>query len=72
MELEKKLAEYVSDTQLDSLPGGTFVELAVSGELVDGTPFYLTDCVRLVPLGPGPGGPPAHQEPISSTFETLP
>ena len=43
----------VAELQLDDLPGGTFVELVLSGELSDGTPFSATDCIRLVPPGSG-------------------
>ena len=37
--------------ELNALPGGAFVELVVSGALVDGTPFNASDCIVLVPIG---------------------
>ena len=41
----------VSDLNLGALPPGALVELVVTGNLVDGTPFVGSDCVRLVPPG---------------------
>ena len=34
---------------LGQAPGGSMVELTVTGMLLDGTPFFATDCVRVVP-----------------------
>ena len=34
---------------LSQAPGGSMVELTVTGMLLDGTPFFATDCVRVVP-----------------------
>jgi hypothetical protein len=45
----------VAALELDELPGGTFVDVLVSGELLDGCQFIATDCVRLVPAGSGSG-----------------
>jgi hypothetical protein len=45
----------VAGLELNDLPGGVMVELVVSGELSDGTPFIATDCVRLVPPDSGGG-----------------
>lgn len=36
--------------QLDGLPGGTLIELVLSGNLLDGTPFTANDCIMLVPI----------------------
>jgi hypothetical protein len=47
--------DVVAELQLSDLPGGTTLEFVVSGELLDGTPFTATDCVRLVPQGSGSG-----------------
>ncbi len=44
--------EIVTQLQLAGLPGGAFVELVVSGTLLNGTPFSASDCIVLV--GPGP------------------
>jgi len=48
----------VSQFELNELPGGTLVELVLSGELLDETPFSARDCIRLVPSGPGSGALP--------------
>ena len=39
----------VAELQLNEFPGGTFVELVLSGEFLDGTRFGATDCIRIVP-----------------------
>ena len=49
----------VTELQLTEFPGGTVVELVVSGQLLDGTEFGGTDCIRIRPLGPLPGAGPA-------------
>jgi hypothetical protein len=41
--------------ELDDLDSGALVELVVTGNLLDGTPFMASDCVRLVPPGTPPG-----------------
>jgi predicted outer membrane repeat protein len=41
----------VTELQLADLPGGTSVELVISGQLLDGTQFAGTDCITLRPLG---------------------
>ena len=41
--------EVVTELELNDLPGGAFVELVLSGNLLDGTPFEASDCIRLVP-----------------------
>jgi hypothetical protein len=43
----------VTELELNDLPGGASVELVVSGELSDSTPFSASDCIRLVPPGSG-------------------
>jgi hypothetical protein len=43
--------ELVEALELDDLPAGEFVELELSGALVDGTAFAALDCIRLVPPG---------------------
>ena len=43
--------DVVEALELDDLPPGTFVELTVTGVLLDKTPFTANDCIRLVPSG---------------------
>lgn len=45
--------EVVEVLELGDLDAGALVELVVSGNLLDGTPFAVSDCVRLVPTGSG-------------------
>jgi hypothetical protein len=45
--------EVAGQFELAALPGGSTVELELRGSLLDGTPFVATDCVRIVPTGPG-------------------
>ncbi len=47
--------DVVAALQLDEFPGGALVELVVTGFLTDGTEFFASDCVRLVPPGTPPG-----------------
>jgi hypothetical protein len=50
-----KTDDVVDSLGLESLPPGDLVELVVSGNLLDGTAFTASDCVRLVPPGTAPG-----------------
>jgi len=50
-----KTDDLVPILELDTLATGTLVELVVSGNLFDGTPFSVTDCVQVVPPGTPPG-----------------
>ncbi|MHC4589736.1 MAG: hypothetical protein ACYTAQ_10460 [Planctomycetota bacterium] len=43
--------DVVEALELDDLPAGEFVELELSGTLLDGTEFAARDCIRLVPPG---------------------
>ena len=43
--------QMVEALQLSDLPGGSQVELVISGMLTDTTPFTATDCIELVPPG---------------------
>jgi hypothetical protein len=55
LSMKFKTDDVVSILELDSLPAGAWVELVVSGQLLDGTTFSANDCVRLVPPGTPPG-----------------
>jgi hypothetical protein len=55
--------EVVAGLELSDLPGGSSVELVLSGMLQDQTPFAARDCVVLVPHGPGPGVLPTQRGP---------
>ena len=48
--LKFDIQELVTATDLAST-GTEFVELTVTGSLLDGTPFSASDCVRIVPPG---------------------
>jgi hypothetical protein len=50
-----KTDDVVDSLELESLPPGDLVELVVSGNLLDGTAFTASDCIRLVPPGTAPG-----------------
>ncbi len=43
--------ELVEALELNDLPADAQVPLIVTGELIDGSPFTATDCIRLVPIG---------------------
>ena len=53
--LKFRSSEVTAALQLASMPGGALVELTITGNLLDGTPFAASDCVRLVPPGSPPG-----------------
>ena len=40
-------SDLVSALLLSGLPHKTFVELTISGQLLDGTSFSATDCIRI-------------------------
>ncbi|MHC5014318.1 MAG: hypothetical protein ACYTGM_07325, partial [Planctomycetota bacterium] len=40
--------DVVAALELEAFMGGDFVELIVTGALLDGTPFVGSDCIRLV------------------------
>ncbi len=50
-----KTVDVVAALELDDLPPGDLVELVITGNLLDETPFAASDCVRLVPPGTAPG-----------------
>jgi hypothetical protein len=49
--MEFLIPDIVSALELAGVPKGTLVEIAVSGQLLDGSPFSATDCVVLAPIG---------------------
>ncbi len=51
LSMKFKTDDLVSALGLDSLDPGALLELVVTGNLVDGTPFIARDCIRLVPPG---------------------
>ena len=57
MDLQMKFRtdQVVSALQMGDLLPGSLVELVVTGMLTDGTEFFASDCVRLVPPGSPPG-----------------
>ncbi|MCH8151464.1 MAG: FG-GAP repeat protein [Planctomycetes bacterium] len=55
LSMKFKTDDVVADLQLNDLPAGDLVELILSGDLLDGTPFSGRDCIRLVPPGTPPG-----------------
>jgi hypothetical protein len=54
LSLKFRTQDLVAALELDDASPGDLVALAVRGNLLDGTPFVGSDCVRLVP----PGTPP--------------
>ena len=55
LSMKFKTDNVVANLLLNELSPGALVELVVSGELLDGTPFAVQDCIRLVPPGTPPG-----------------
>ncbi|MEE8169773.1 MAG: PQQ-dependent sugar dehydrogenase, partial [Phycisphaerae bacterium] len=53
--LKFRTDDVVAGLSLDNLPNGELVELVITGQLTDGTPFRGSDCVRIVPPGTPPG-----------------
>jgi hypothetical protein len=51
LSMKFKSSDVVEALELDDLSSGAFVELEVSGTLLNGTEFAATDCIRLVPPG---------------------
>ena len=51
LSMKFKTDAVVAALELDDLDAGALVELVVSGNLVNGTPFQASDCIRLVPPG---------------------
>ncbi|MHC4220237.1 MAG: hypothetical protein ACYSU7_17465 [Planctomycetota bacterium] len=46
--------QLVAELQLNGVPRGELVELVVTGESLDGTPFAASDCIRIVSRGLNP------------------
>lgn len=55
LSMKFKTDDLVAALEMDGLAAGALVELTLSGELLDGTPFEASDCVRLVPPAMPPG-----------------
>ncbi|MCH8913279.1 MAG: hypothetical protein IIA33_06880 [Planctomycetes bacterium] len=53
LSLKFRTQNMVAAMQLDSEPGGTFIEMVVTGLLLDGTKFNASDCVLIVPPNSG-------------------
>ena len=51
LSMKFKTDDVVAGLLLNGLDPGALVELVVTGDLLDGTPFAATDCIRLVPRG---------------------
>jgi hypothetical protein len=51
LSMKFKTDDVVAALQLEGLPGGTVLELVLSGMLTDGTGFSASDCVVIVPIG---------------------
>jgi hypothetical protein len=51
LSLKFKSGDLVEALELDGLPAGSLVELVVSGQLLGGTEFAASDCIRIVPPG---------------------
>ena len=49
LSMKFKSADVTAMLALDGLPAGALVELLASGNLLDGTPFMASDCIRIVP-----------------------
>jgi len=56
LSMKFKVDQLVPALQLNSVSPGAFVELVLSGTLIDGRGFVASDCVRIVP----PNSPPAN------------
>jgi hypothetical protein len=56
LNMKFKTDDLVAALDMDDFSPGALVELTLSGNLLDGTPFFdASDCVRLVPPGTPPG-----------------
>ena len=51
LSMKFNVPDVVATLQLSGLTSGTMVELVVSGSLLDGTAFSVSDCIKLVPPG---------------------
>lgn len=58
--------------ELDQLTDGALVELVLSGNLADGTPFSANDCIRLVPPGTSLGLVSVQSNAAGTWIDALP